>query len=202
MTRLYFQGCRRSGNHAIADWVMRHYRSATYYNNLPANWTGRFRPKDTIVHGDPPYELEVFAWEDKVLELPIRPIVILRSAYNCVASRMNGPKYLAKESRKISRFIPVWKAHARMVLELHPAIIYDRWLECPSMYHGLLDLPSKCLPIQENKPHFGSGSSFKDKPNSDYTERWKEVELPPEVVEDQELASLHEEIFGWSIEYV
>jgi len=199
MRLIQIQGCRRSGNHAVIEWIFSYYKGGCLHNNLPLPWNGKTRPSEYLMYGD--YErfpeIEIQSWEDKVLK---DAVIVLRSAYNCVASRLNGPKYLLESTRKICRFTPVWKAHAKMVLAGHPHIVYDHWLNNPKPAHQLLQLPTPCKRRTARKPRRGSGSSFKHSP-SNYFERWKQVDLPTEIVEDKEIAELNKEIFGWWIAY-
>ena len=192
MRELKFQGCRRSGNHAIIEWVADHFKSAEFHNDLPTNWNGQKRKSQYLTFGEAPYELTMYSWEDKVLVDP-EVVIILRSVYNCVASRLNDMKV----TRKIEVVPVIWKQHATRLLEGHKGVLYDQWLNYQREAHQVLNLPGECQPVKDRKARRGNGSSFPG--SKKYTERWKDVEIPEFILEDEELSDLNMEIFGWSL---
>ena len=170
-----FQGCRRSGTHAMIEEDIVRRGGGVLYNNLSSSST--ILKSQTLRYGDG--DLEYYLWEDKVV---CGALVILRSAYNCVASRLNGPAYLAAGSRRLDRFESVWPQHARLVLSGAKHWNYDLWITSTEW---------------NRRPRRGSGSSFDDR---EYLRRYEQVKLPQGILDNDEIRELNWEVFGWTLD--
>ena len=210
MREFKFIGCRRSGNHAIIEWALNHFSSATLENDVPKSWDGRSRKSQSIIFKndarDPLDEASAISWEDQDIIVPDQ-IIILRSAYNVAASRIASPKHTRIGSRKIERFLRIWPNHARHLL-MRPLdnIVYDDWLgDNGYQAAGILDLPEPHLPLPDWKPKRGKQTTFTTENNKDRLTRFKTIfeNVDPclfeSVLENDEIRELNWRIFGWTL---
>ena len=178
-------GIRRSGNHAIIEWILHHYSGFSVHYNDIKNLSS---PLDAyyILYkwklGNPAI---TFSFEDISIKDFLNNaglflnaerkfnILIMRDPYNLFASRYNwqteqGHRFRTslKYRRKI---IALWKNHAERYLtwsdesSLNIPINYNRW--CLDMDYQKTLLKSLDVPITKVNqiyqiPNFGYGSSF------------------------------------------
>lgn len=140
----------------------------------------------------------------------IQQVILLRSFYNNMASRVK-----VLENR--SSFTPIaytpekidlWIEMARWFLEPRDAIPvkYDIWTIGSAQRHNLarkkLGLETDDLHPEGHVSIEGSGSSFtktRYTPISDVNHRWKQVQLPQEVLDNEEARELNQLIFHWTL---
>lgn len=152
----YLMGLPRSGHHAVAIWLAcqspqerdfqmveensRHYVSRdilmvrlSQYPRLQDIWTDERvqeyleNGRPIILHDNgPPWDLRRYNARAVSLQgsvtVPVAPIVVVRTFANNYASVLRNPA----TNRHRESFVPVWKRHARQVLN-DGGIVYDRW---------------------------------------------------------------------------
>lgn len=124
-------GMKRSGHHAVVNWILHHYDSSVYYNNCILKKNYFYYANDTEIFktGNEPYSIRVLSFEDRPdikessIELvskhnkPKKNILILRDAYNNYASRFEKKIYPHKEKwNKTWRNyddVGIWKTYAK-----------------------------------------------------------------------------------------
>ena len=137
-------------------------------------------------------------------------ILVLRSFYNHIASRiafMHTRKQFGTAGYKPNR-IQWWKQHAREALvPLYKVILFDKWFDSPLYRRNveeMLDLQTDDSQLQTVGTD-GSGSSFdKTRLNGqaqcmNVLHRHTQVELPKEVLEDDDARELNYSLFGWTL---
>lgn len=145
-------GLRRSGNHAVLNWMLAQMPGLTCFNNNQQNHppenTGL---KRAVMHGTGRYNL-VIGHEDQPLEIFTAPlkrswyggmkrhfdVLILRDPYNWLASRYAWQEELGQRFREDENYrqqlIAQYKAYARLFGEWQKAgwpekiaLNYNRW---------------------------------------------------------------------------
>jgi hypothetical protein len=216
-----FYGVRRSGNHALIDWLLDHSDAPRrHYNNVDIRQDGMlwmlqdqvdFRPGDLLQQ-----TWELISFEDCDLEKDsILPpcktkVLLLRNPLNVIASRLKRSLRNAREGNPerlgpIQEAVKLWKQHAKEFLG-HTnylgnfvGILYDCWLQSAEYRSSV----AASLSLDFTDKGFGSSYGHKfsfgsDFDTSAYLERYKEYQGDLEFVGclDDELQELTKAIFG------
>jgi hypothetical protein len=192
-------GIRRSGNHAIANWIMSHYNSGCYINNANkfiktnSNWLPCFSDNCQQKNIQENPEIIIIGLENKLntlanipqeyskkwlsinsnINITMHSIFLIRSFPNLLASSIKAwPK-----SDWLIKLQDYWKQYVQFALSNNKYILlYDKWLEKQyrDQYAINLDFSNKDTGI-DKIPHYGGGSSFKDKlvNNDNLKNRWQ-----------------------------
>jgi hypothetical protein len=154
---------------------------------------GRVTPKST----------EIASYEDVDHEFARDPIVIVRSFYNVMASRIRGRQRQWAEM-DLDVAMELWPEHAR-----HHTILFDLWYQdddyCRMVEIGR-DWPS-VAPNRQTTARIGWGSSFGDerfKHDRNVLERWRDPAVTSDpawlqVLGHQEARDLNFRLFGWAL---
>lgn len=214
-------GIRRSGNHAIAMWLLSHLDCCEYYNNHILN--GKRTPSiyykinglllnltnpsdhsdnDKVVPTSAIYGLENFEI-DKIKNFDTEcKILIVRDPVNNLASILKHKGKLVN----LDEFRKLWRSYAAAGDEF-VKVIYDKWF-CNHQYRRSIE---KKLGLEEddsklNKVHsMGGGSSFdkvefqNNAQQMDVLKRWwhfRKDDKFLDIINDKELLRLREQIFG------
>lgn len=203
-------GLRRTGNHAIINWICNQSIPSAHYNNcvhdpfgnIQTSFTKKFYLEDGICDNSnrklDSFKSVVFNFENqsikevtfglKLLRLnmeKVRYIVIVRDPFNLFASRMRG-------SNGGGRFVDIWKSHVQACMG-NPDIIginFNKWFS-EKIYREKL---AKRLGLEFTDEGvdqvFWFGASSFDAKNFDgqaqkmkVLERWKEKPRSPELKE-------------------
>ncbi len=217
-------GMRRSGIHAVLDWI----RSSLDEPWLVLNNVrlGSVNPKDRNTmfsdgyqHASGTDEHLFTVFEDKRLQLieraallrPILPsvdavrrLVVLRDPYNLTASRLHRTRHRHSRDTRPHRVAELWPSHASAG-EHWTRCIYNRWLGEEAYRRRLADdLHMSTCPIRpEHVARAGRGSSFDGlkydgrAASMAVLARWREYADDPEfrrLVDRPELARLSESV--------
>lgn len=138
MRNIFTFSLKRSGQHAIINWICKqesckylHINDCGIVNNTTVhsgycNDNGNIRILNAI-HNIQDYDLVVRSFEDKYIEkipdIEGESIIILRDPFNLLASRF-------KKSNKTNLFFPndIWSQHAQC--EDHLIIYFNKWFFC------------------------------------------------------------------------
>ncbi len=197
-------GLRRTGNHAIINWICRQMTPSAHYNNCVIEPIGnirldplkKFYEKDKVLKKEPKgrslsyYKLVVYNFENQLVKdvsfgvklLKIRTenikyIVITRDPYNLFASRL-------RSSREGHRFIDVWKSHVHLCMENKDiiGINFNKWFSEKNYRIELAEkLGLKFTDKGINDVFWFGASSFDGNKfdgkaqNMEVLERWKNV---------------------------
>ena len=215
---------RRSGQHAIMNWIQNQYKgNLAFYNNVQQgknvfessdNRETRYRP--WINNNALLYNIENPALDNSLNESGIgsydfmRNIIIMRDPFNCFASYYSAtwpwgnPFKTNMQSRLY--FVGLWKSLAReylgynFKLENKLLINYNQWvLDIQYRESIAAEFGSHFTDDGFNAtPTYGSGSSFHGKDNS-YLKRWDSLKYNADFLslfEDRDLWELSNRIFG------
>lgn len=196
-------GMKRSGHHAIINWISNHYNSFIHYNNCFIENNSIFvaNKNEVTKNGDYPYELKILSFEDrpvfeessfdniKKLNLNCKNILILRDAYNNYASR-----FVRKISPVNKQWNKIWKNYDDVDIWINYAnefigktnylnsikINYNKWFSCENyrkeLSNNFGNFTDRGLLDVLN---FGGGSSFdnisfdKNAQKMNVLNRWK-----------------------------
>jgi len=173
-------GMRRSGIHAVVDWLLSGLDGPyILLNNVRLD---RINPKENNTTFSDGYETSrnenehaVVVFEDKslpkCLQSPLlraiepwadqrRQLVIIRDPYNLTASRLQRTRRGARDTRPV-RVVSLWPTHAQAGNEW-TRCVYNRWFADEQYRRELankLELPL-CPPYPEQVAKAGRGSSF------------------------------------------
>jgi len=216
-------GMRRSGIHAVLDWLLSGLDSPhVVLNNVRLD---RVNPKenntsfsDGYEDSGNPNEHIVIVFEDKRLSvidrcplvkhiLPgvdsVRKLVIIRDPYNLTASRVQRTRHGARDTRP-GRVARLWPSHARAGSEW-TRCVYNQWFADEKYRHDLADKSGllACPPYPEHVAKAGRGSSFDglkydgNAASMAVLDRWRAFANDPQyrrIVDRPELAELSESI--------
>lgn len=148
----------------------------------------RLRPRKCrlVMDGEAKRVTTMIIYEDDLI-LKDTDIVILRSYWNLVVSRLNANN----GSSGWKNYVPgYWMEHS----EQDP-LLYDTWLDDPSYRRKIEDELSLPGRIEDTGPEakFGGGSSFKGGSTLD---RWKQC---PKKYWSKEIADRNLKLFGWTL---
>lgn len=140
-------------------------------------------------------------------------IVIIRSFYNTMASRLAWKdKRAAYVGYQGQKSIANWIAHAKLAFDpdgVWTPILYENWVESPEYRRGLedlLDMPKGHDETIELVNRFGFGSSFDRRTKNGSAskmavlDRFEQVDLPQEVLNDEKARHLNMKLFGWTLD--
>ena len=216
-------GMRRSGIHAVVDWLLSGIDGPyVILNNARLD---RVNPKENNTTFSDGYqdsnnqdEHVVAIFEDKQLSAidgcrlvrrispsvdKTRRLVIVRDPYNLTASRLQRTRRGSRDTRP-GRVASLWPSHARAGSEWRPCV-YNLWFTDEKHRRELadkLELPS-CPPYPEHVARAGRGSSFDglkfdgNAASMAVLDRWRAFADDPEyrrIVDRPELAELSESI--------
>lgn len=121
-------GIMRSGNHAIINWVLRHFDSFIFYNCCSVDKNGLVSVENYNVFkfGPEPYKVSLASFEDELYGVDVKHditprignIIILRDFYNTYASRFQKRRTETSrywQERTWYRYddVRIWKRFAR-----------------------------------------------------------------------------------------
>lgn len=209
-----FAGLRRSGNHAVIDWILEHCDSYTHYNNVVLE-NNIFKADSVNGNG----EFKLASFEDYPLNyLPKgKTILLLRDPLNTFASRLQHLRNslsnieLYKDWREFGNFysrlnmiskgaFDLWKQYARAFVENeYICINYNKWFASKSYRKEIskkLNLKHTDKGFFSKKGHqFSGGSSFKNfNPLQSYKNFAEDIEYLS--LFDDETIELYQIIFG------
>lgn len=193
-------GMKRSGHHAIINWILNHYDSFIYYNNcIIKNNKLHYTEKNGIIkNGTPPYEIKLLSFEDRKninqssiksiskIKKPIKNILIIRDAYNNYASRFEK-KINKSNANWVKNWhnyddVEIWKNYAKEFIGetnyLNAIKInYNLWFQDIEYRKEI----SKNFGVFTDKgfeevPKFGNGSSFDYKKFDNHAQKMKVLE--------------------------
>lgn len=216
-------GLRRSGNHAVIDWLLAHYSCDKYhYNNVMLKPNGDCETTrehiDFIVGNSRDLSYKIASFEDIPLGyakdhlIPAEnQILILRDPFNTFASRLQkvrtasdeGNHKLANQVNK--NVITMWKQYAKEFITedgiLNPVCInFNEWVVDKSYRMAL----SEKLGIPFTDSGYGSKRGWKYSGGSSFQgdlqvlDRWRNFENDPEYLTffDEELVEISRILFG------
>ena len=222
---IYVIGLRRSGHHAIGQWVFGHYDEVSYCNN---------RKPGKEVHLKEKVKFPVaISFEDKTLaKIKERPVILidnngkhiefnkktniltLRDPFNWYASRLRNKHRRVITLNDIGYTIERWKEYAREFIgetnEINNKICinYNRWFSDDN-YRRLIEeeagwgVSDKWL-YEINKIGVSSFSTHTKNPKEiDFLSRWKQMkydakyrDIKRAIEKDKEMMRLSVSIFG------
>lgn len=200
-------GLRRSGNHAIINWIIANYNNNRLLDHI-------YHPKATILTNSTkdiiffnncqksPYfnlpppnntKLIIHSYEDKTLEYvkeygpksPSFTIIIIRDILNTFASRL---KYNSPLTPVDEYHIDLWESYkgANRVFPKALFISYDKWLmdkEYRDEIAKFMEIPN--YDNVESVSFCGNGSSFigmkLEEDKEKYLTRYKGITFPPDI---------------------
>lgn len=179
MRHLNIFGLRRVGNHAMIEWIAKHFDHTKHYNDC-WGWPTPNNNWVTKEYGDSSkaFDLTIQSYEDfepsiEEVEHP-DTILLLRDWYNVAASRhVSGRGYInSARQRHRSAYnrnvAEVWLKYAELY-EQYPEkfILFNKWTLDETYRKEIAErfnLPGHAEYVSElPKSKIGSGSSFKDK---------------------------------------
>ena len=205
-------GMRRSGNHAIIEWLANHFDNTFHENDIINNrpWVTKiYNNKNNII------DCHIRSKEDfapRERDIGPHDIIILRDWYNMSASRLVSGRGWKSSSRYPDRYDyirsceEVYLEYCRL-WEKYPDnfILYNKWCEDPDYVkeiesrYGWKNINRQLtLP----KSGIGEGSSFKDNSaENSYNERFEEIidNYPYEWIDicsNKEINEYSKKIFG------
>lgn len=201
MNLITIYGIRRSGNHAVANWILSHYNKGCYINDAnrqirqSSNWLPCYKHLSNQTNLDNSPDIIVIGIEnktdrfihqlylDKIKQIYTdqhihnTEICLLRHCPNLIASHLQAwpdKTYHENIPNHWKEYITFYKNDTNDVLQL----VYDYWLD--QSYRnsfattiGFTNLDNGI----DHIPHYGGGSSFKDKvvDHKALKNRWKNM---------------------------
>ena len=190
--RYAFYGLRRSGNHAILEWLIQNLggsgeRTVISHRRLIAvntaayiNEANTFEPVERLykhcTYADQNYENLIVSYEDVSLDYILPPtkgyknIVIVRDINNLFASRYKrfidkGHLHESSDMLINEKIVNIWKDHVNAGLNKDAILIqFEKWLDSKE-YRDEISAIFKChnYDITDTMTEFGDGSSFSGK---------------------------------------
>jgi hypothetical protein len=206
---IQFFGMKRSGNHAVLDWILAHYTGWIHYNNAIFRENGIVETTQIQSHNS--CNNSIVSFEDIVEDrfLAIK-VLLLRDPFNMFASRFKQVRDFIKNGQFTCldllscNAIDLWKNYAKLYLEGdYIEVNFNFWFK-DQKYRENLSL--RLGFNQFNDCGFGSkkgwkysgGSSFKS-PN--VLNSWKNFSEDEEFLSffDEEMVELSNQIFQFKI---
>lgn len=208
-----FYGLRRSGNHAILEWLIQNIGGPenrniikpkrviqcgrTVYMNEANTYPSIDAVKLDYAFCKIAFENVIVSYEDVPTDYTLfntqgtQQIVILRDIFNLFASRYKraqkfpGNKHMQNNVMRIDeKAVEVWKQHANSNALI---IIFEKWIESKEYRDSICEqLGITNHDITDTMTEFGDGSSFtgQEKPTIDELKsRAKMVKLPQEIID-------------------
>lgn len=212
---------RRSGHHAVINWICRQHDHRVVFHNLCG--IKNKKGSEIKIYGDgslPVRHIHNFENFDfnKIIQLcMIMPfahlILVVREARNWIASclkRRETARYEYEKDvfKELPQRVELWKQHAKIAIDKSTwltVILFDRWFSDAEYRRSIckrLDIPFTDAGLNE-VVRFGSGSSFDARrydgraQEMDVLNRWKEFEDDPlmkRIMRD-ELIELNKRLF-------
>jgi hypothetical protein len=192
MREIRIFGMRRSGNHAIIEWIARHFHKTLHYNEC-WGWE-KVNCRSEHIYGDKNSnmspDLIIYSYEDFCPSIEeaedARSIIILRDWYNMMSSRIisgrDKVKYRHHQGFYNDNILETWLEYIKVYeLNKDKTIIYNKW-SVDSDYRISIAKTLNLKNISDDKyikefplSKIGNGSSFeKDKINTELiNERYK-----------------------------
>jgi hypothetical protein len=219
-------GIQRGGNHAIINWILKHFRSYAFYNCCMIH-EGRVsvHEQDLIKKGEEPHEVSIASFEDapeKIVDAKealqgSKSILILRDFYNTYASRFEKRRDVRSEYWLAAKWrlyddTTMWKMMAKEFIGKndHIKINYNMWFLSKqyrvSLSREFGDFSDEGL---QSVSHFGGGSSFDSRKfdgmasEMNVMKRWvgyyNDREYAEKILSDGEAEELNQRIFGFKL---
>ena len=202
--KLYIFATKRSGQHAIINWLCEQNRPALHYNAcnenlLPRKFVMEYVGNEKHQYNfnkfqeSQNYKLKVYNFEDKeIFPIKGKRIVIIREPKNWIASRLKININLQR------RRINIWKNHARSNLF---KIIFDEWFVDKEYRKYICKELGLTFTDKGLNDVFWHGQSSFDKHKFNgaaqrmkVLERWKEFRDDANRIVDEEMKKLFDEI--------
>ena len=216
-------GIRRSGNHIIANWIMSHYNSGCYINDIGYNFRQKTNNLPCHKHLCKPFdiyenpEIIVLGIENKtnlkIHDLYLNKInayyntmadnikiCLIRNCANLIASHLQAwgnMEYHENIPNHWKQYIDLLKNNCDLQL-----VVYDHWLnnQYKNIIANKIGFTNKNLGIQDI-PNYGGGSSFNDSIvcNDKLKRRWQTMTNNKRfisIMENFSYWSDHVDIFG------
>jgi len=211
-----FFGLRRSGNHAVMDWIFGHASCWVHYNNCYMhNGQAETTHVERAGYGERPFTLASFEdyelcfLREHLSDSP-RQVLLLRDPFNLFASRLKMVRnFNANKSSGFScldalsgRAIDLWKQYATAFLDgyLCTNISFNEWYKNPEYRQDTSErlgfaFTDKKFGSQDGWKHSGGSSFGKVDPLNSY----KHMQDDPEYLSyfDEETIELARRIFNW-----
>ena len=219
-------GVRRSGNHAIIEWIIENSPSSGFFcNDVSLNHSPKSARRRKAFYGEKPNILMV-SYENIKTDFinnitcndvgeykNLKNILILRDPFNLFASWYNWEMFFGEKFRENSTYresvVDTWIQNAKLYLELQQiknpnllVINYNSWMASADYRIKL----SRQLEINETNnlydktPVFGQGSSFKNDSDQELTRLNRFLKFKDDPVFrsifNNEVWSLSNKIFG------
>lgn len=208
-----FVGLRRSGNHAVLDWLLAHHNNWIHYNNVVLEDL----TTDQVVHHGKDPDYVVASFEDYDLRAISERIgnreriVLLRDPFNLFASRLAMVrKFVSDPECKFTcldlisrRAINLWKQYAREFIYAHVAntvfINFNLWYEDQEYRKDI----SRVMGWEHTDAGFASHQGWQFSGGSSFSggnplESWKNLRDDDEYLSmfDEETVFLSETMYG------
>lgn len=174
MRELRIFGMRRSGNHAIIEWIARHFNRVIHYNECWGWDEISYRSKHFYGNKENDIDLTIYSYEDfypseQEIQDP-RCVVVLRDWYNMMASRLTTDRLYVKHRHQPSfnndKVLETWIEYAKLYEKYKDKfILYNKWVS-DSSYRLLIErqldlgnLNDKFI-VKFPSSGVGGGSSF------------------------------------------
>jgi len=215
LNRFAFYGLRRSGNHAILEWLLQNMggsgnremvknrrimqvNNAAYINEANS-YANKEELKRDISNSEKNYEKLTVSYEDAPVDFSLftegyKKIVIVRDIENLFASRFKrGQKYknnINTSDMRIDQFaVDLWKNHINAGLNGDAILIqFEKWVDSKEYRDKLAaQLNTVNYDITDTMTVFGNGSSFsgKIKPTAEELKSRAKMVDLPEAVKNR-----------------
>lgn len=204
-----FVGLRRSGNHAVIDWIFGHCKSWIHYNNCVLHEDGGAESASYVAQSTPEYaEKGVFyslaSFEDYDLSyieehLSEPRVLLLRDPFNMFASRLQNVRNFNKKEDATfccldmvsDRGFEMWKRYARAFLENNQfvKIDFNRWFSSVDYRQDT----SNRLGFTFSDKKFGSKRGWRHSGGSSFGSKPDPLNSYKNLSEDEEYLSLFDE---------
>ena len=206
MKSFRFLAMKRSGHHAVMNWVLSSCPNSKFLNNVESSSNKQFMMSLDMSQFLVDAEWFLYNIEDydpfktySVLkEHPSKDVLVLRDLKNCMASR------LATTGVVKAGMLELWKKHAKMYLDDDLDMIkinFNNWFKSCAYRNwiaSLIGFENHDCGLKD-VPNYGNGSSFdglkyNGKGNEmDVLNRYKMVQIEPYI--DDESLELNDKIF-------
>jgi hypothetical protein len=206
-------GLRRSGNHTIIEWIASHFKKTYHQNDIiqhkpwVTNFYGNGKQIDCLIDSFEDFEPS---------EINENTIILLRDWYNLSASRLNSGRGWETSCRQIDRHAynrkcaEVYLKYCKL-WEKYPDnfILYNKWVEDKNYAREIEKRYGWVNVSRHDKlptSGIGNGSSFSDKTNSGFNDRYLNIiEKYPEdwkqICSNEEINEYSKKIFDIEIEW-
>ena len=210
---IFFYGMRRSGNHAVLDWLLHNFsedrslfkvkhRLMVSGNSCYLNAVNEYiHRRDSWID----YSFAKFTYKNIIVTFEdtdlcydydyassCKKIVIVRDIKNLVASRFQKLQALDQSGKSLFNltekgFWQKWVLHANANQDEATLIVFDKWVKSLEYRNKICEkLNLKNLDIIKRTSTYGGGSSFKGNPavsNDDVLNRSTFIDIPEEFIQ-------------------